>query len=170
MSSLTIISGVITLVLLAIVIYSLRASKKQPKAQALRERRAETPVKDTAKPPEPELPHAATAAELQDDLSQSGMVSVQEEINRCIAAGRWDEAIAWAQHAVDARPDRPEFKVKLAEIYHRAGEREAFMALFDELKGKLGDNHELRRQLIAMARKTMPGQESSTPEPDEKNS
>ena len=167
MSSLTIIFGVITLVLLAIVIYAMRASKKQPKARALPERKPETPTKVTTAPPEPELPHTAKVAEADDDLSQSGMVSVQQEIDRCIAAERWDEAIAWAQHAVDARPERPEFKVKLAEIYHQAGEREAFMTLFDELKGKLGDNHELRRQMIAMARKMMPEQAASARELDD---
>lgn len=164
MSTLTIIFGVITLVLLlAVAAYAYRSSQQPRRLRAPPAPRQAAPARTAEKPAEPEPPQLAAVPEADDALSQSGMVSIQGEIDRCITAERWDEAIAWAQHAVDARPDNPEFKFKLAELYFRAGEREAFMQLFDDLKGKLGNNHELRRRLISMARKTMPERDAAPP-------
>jgi len=167
MSLVTILFGVITLVLLVVVLGQVyRNSKRQQGDKATTQPEKEARARIVEKVEMPELPQPVATVDADDDLSQSGMVSIQGEIDRCIAAERWDEAISWAQHAVESRPERNDLKVKLAEIYHHAGDREGFMELFEELKGKLGEDHDLRRQLISMARKTMPGHDEPPVQPE----
>ena len=169
MSLLTIFFGVLTAVLAVLVVGQLyRSSKRQEQEEQPPKREAKTPpLRVTEKIAEAQLLEPVASLDADEDLSQSGMVSIQAEIDRCVAAERWDEAISWALHAVESRPGNHELKVKLAEIYHMAGDREGFMALFEELKGKLANEHELRRQLLAMARKTMPGHDSPPLESNE---
>lgn len=90
------------------------------------------------------------------DLSESGVVSVGDEIDRCIAAGLWDEALKWSHHAIDSRPDSIKFKMKLAEVYFGAGSKDEFRVLFDELHDQLPEGSELRDKLCAMATEIIP--------------
>jgi len=90
------------------------------------------------------------------DLSESGTISVADEIDRCIAAGLWDEALKWSHHAIDSRPDSIEFKMKLAEVHCGAGSKEEFRVLFDDLHEQILKDSELRDKLHAMAKETIP--------------
>ena len=84
------------------------------------------------------------------------MISVSGEIDRCIAAGLWDEAMKWSHHAVQSRPESIRFKMKQAEVYFGAGAKEEFSALFDELYEQLPDGSDDRENLAAMAAKIIP--------------
>ena len=90
------------------------------------------------------------------DLSESGTISVADQIDRCIAAGLWDEALKWSHHAIDSRPDSIKFKMKLAEVHCGAGSKEEFRVLFDELHEQVLDDSELRDKLHAMATEIIP--------------
>ena len=90
------------------------------------------------------------------DLSESGTISVADQIDRCIAAGLWDEALKWSQHAIDSRPDSIKFKMKLAEVHCGAGSTEEFRVLFDELHEQVLEDSELRDKLRAMATEIIP--------------
>jgi len=90
------------------------------------------------------------------DLSDSSVVSVSDEIDRCIAAGLWNEAIKWSHHAIQSRPDSVKFKMKQAEAYFGAGAKEELGALYDELAAQLPDDSEDRKHLAAMVAKLIP--------------
>ncbi len=90
------------------------------------------------------------------DLSESGTISIADQIDRCIAAGLWDEALKWSHHAIDSRPDSIKFKMKLAEVHCGAGSKEEFRVLFDELHEQVLKDSELRDKLHAMAAEIIP--------------
>jgi len=107
------------------------------------------PVKEIAQAP-------PSKGEPSEDLSQSGAITIEAEIDRCVAAERWDEAIKWSLHAIQALPDRDEFKVRLAEIYAKAENREKFVPLFEALQPKLAENDEQKERLLAIATSFVP--------------
>jgi hypothetical protein len=90
------------------------------------------------------------------DLSQSAVISIQGEIDRCISQGRWDEGAKWAAHAIQTQPDQPDFRLKLAEIHCRAGHRREFLAVFEDLRRRLPVHDERRQRLLALAREILP--------------
>ncbi|MCC6202383.1 MAG: hypothetical protein IT494_05195 [Gammaproteobacteria bacterium] len=98
------------------------------------------------------------------DLSQSDVISIRGEIDRCIAQERWEEGSKWAMHAIQTQPNQPDFQLKLAEIHCRAGQQREFRALFNELAARLPVTDPRRRKLFALARAVMsdPG---ATPRP-----
>ncbi|MFT4585633.1 MAG: hypothetical protein ACI915_005612 [Gammaproteobacteria bacterium] len=104
------------------------------------------------------LPHFVEKAghETSDDLSQSGAVSIRHEITRCVASKKWDEALQWASHAVQALPDHADFNVSLAEIYALMEDRDKFIPLFAKLYVDLDDNKTQQARLLEIATKFVP--------------
>lgn len=99
---------------------------------------------------------APTKPEEHIDLSESGAIFINDEIDRCIETKNWDDAVKWAAHAIQSRPDYMEFKIKLAEVYCQAGYRDEFTELFEELQQTLGEESDLRARLSAMAHEIIP--------------
>ncbi len=152
MQTLVIILSVIVLALLAVVArlaYQDYHDRRQTQASIEREQAVRRRVAEKTAVPitlETEL-----SEELRAELSHSGSLSIQEEIDRCVTEGLWDDAIKWSHHAIDAAPDEREFQVKLAEIYGWSGDREAFTVLFEELHGNLDEDNSLRAKLRNVA-------------------
>lgn len=125
-----------------------RQRREQQQAEREQEARARVALKAAASP--------TKQAPREVDLSQSDVISIRDEIDRCIAQGRWDEGTKWAAHAVQTQPDRLEFQVKLAEIHCRAGRKREFTALFEDLSRNLPANDPSRARLTALARDIVP--------------
>jgi hypothetical protein len=94
--------------------------------------------------------------ETSDDLSQSGAISIRHEITRCVASKKWDEALKWASHAIQALPDHADFKVSLAEIYALMEDHDKFISLFAILYVDLHDDQEQQPRLLEIATKFVP--------------
>ena len=47
-----------------------------------------------------------------------------------------EEAEEWALHAIRIQPNRVDVPLKLAEIYHKAGRKSAYVAIVNNLAGK----------------------------------
>ena len=94
--------------------------------------------------------------ETSDDLSDSGAVSIRAEIDRCVAAQLWPEAIKWAIHATHALPDHDAFQVTLAEIYAKSDDREKFVPLFAKLYIDLDNNPIEQSRLLQIAAAFIP--------------
>lgn len=152
---LSIVAGVLLLAVAALAYRELRYRRRERELIA-REQALRSQVAEKASASAPLEAGSETDQETAGDLTHSGALSVQEEIDRCVASGLWDEAVKWSLHAIDARPDRHEFKVKLAEIYSWSGNREEFTQLFEELHEHLPEDDALRRQLFSAARETIP--------------
>ena len=90
------------------------------------------------------------------DLSQSDVISIRGEIDRCIAQCRWEEGAKWAAHAIQTQPKQLDFRLKLAEIHCRAGHRREFLAVFEALQRRLPVHDERRQRLLALAREILP--------------
>ena len=90
------------------------------------------------------------------DLSVSGVTSINDEINSCLAMGQYDEAIKWSLQLIETRPEQLEFQVKLAEVYWKAGDQEQFTTLFEELYQKLTDETALNTILTNIAKEYIP--------------
>jgi thioredoxin-like negative regulator of GroEL len=69
---------------------------------------------------------------------------------------KWDEAIKWLLHAMDALPDRTDFKVTLAEVYVMIEDRESFTELFEKLYVDIADHAEDKERLMIAARAFIP--------------
>lgn len=156
----TILKATIALVFLGVVaaLVALNRRGKRSKATESRPAEIESPVQEPPRAGEDaaaavERLNAAqsTQGEPREDLSQSGAMSVQAEIDRCVAAEHWEEAMKWAMHAIESLPEPDGFKVTLAELYARAEDRENFNALFEALAGELTPGGEHRKRLVAIA-------------------
>lgn len=97
-----------------------------------------------------------TKAEASVDLSNSGAVTIKAEIERCVAAQRWDEAIKWATLAVNTLPESDDLNVGLAEVYAKAGYIDRFTPLLESLEPQLGNNEEQLERLLTIAREVVP--------------
>jgi hypothetical protein len=128
-----------------------RSSAALKKRSTINERRrieakiAENPP-EIEKAPEP----------IDNDLSDSGVISVGDEIDRFIAAGLWGEALKWSNHALDSRPDSIKFRMKLAEVHFGIGSKEEFRILFDDLREQVPEGSDLHDKLYAMAIEILP--------------
>ena len=96
---------------------------------------------------------AAVGEQVSDDLSESGAISIDQQINICMEAGNWVDAEKWTLHAMESRPDRPHFKVKLAEIYQQMGETEKYRKVVGGLLDSLPKDDDLRQKLIDLAKR-----------------
>jgi hypothetical protein len=96
------------------------------------------------------------AQDLHEGLSQSGAVTIGAEVKRCMDTEKWDEAIKWLLHAMDALPDRTDFKVTLAEVYVMIEDRESFTELFEKLYVDIADHAEDKERLMIAARAFIP--------------
>ena len=140
-------------VIAGVVVYRLRRRPSvAPKMTTNDEGKRRLQEKLVKSPPE----IAEVSDRVDIDLSESGTISVADQIDRCIAAGLWDEALKWSQHAIDSRPDSIKFKMKLAEVHCGAGSKEEFRVLFDELHEQVLEDIELRDKLHAMATDIIP--------------
>jgi hypothetical protein len=90
------------------------------------------------------------------DLSRSGAISILDEVERCIDDENVDDAVKWLLYASNTLPDRQDFKIKLAELYFKLGDRDQFTALFEKLHAELGTDNELLTRLLVMAKKIIP--------------
>lgn len=123
-----------------------------------------TPETSSNKAPGPSVDRGSAEAyvpepvghEASDDLSDSGAVSIRAEIDRCVAAKLWPEAIKWALHATQALPDHDDFQVKLAEIYAQSDDREKFVPLFAKLYLDLDNNPIEQARLLQIAAAFVP--------------
>ncbi|MFT4560964.1 MAG: hypothetical protein ACI9BW_000702 [Gammaproteobacteria bacterium] len=104
----------------------------------------------------PTFTPAPVGHETSDDLSQSGAMSIRHEITRCIASKKWDEALKWASHAIQALPDHPDFRVSLAEIYAHMEDRDKFIPLFAKLYVDLDNSKDQQVRLLEIATKFVP--------------
>jgi hypothetical protein len=93
----------------------------------------------------------ATNAQASNDLSDSGAQSIQGEIDRCVADQKWEEALKWALHAVQALPENKKFRVTLAEIYALAKDRDKFLSLFPKLYIDLDHDKAEQARLVKIA-------------------
>ena len=75
--------------------------------------------------------------EADEDLSQQTS-DVLSEAEIYIAYGRFPQAIAFLENAVEAEPDRSDIQLKLLEVYVQTEDATAFNLQFDQLK-TLGD-------------------------------
>jgi len=160
MEALTVIIVIAVLGLFGVLVIRARRGKARDKGVPPTEIANKSTVPEPPSEPPPPVTEVAQAApskgEPSEDLSQSGAITIEAEIDRCVAAERWDEAIKWSLHAIQALPDRDEFKVRLAEIYAKAENREKFVPLFEALQPKLAENDEQKERLLAIATSFVP--------------
>ena len=87
------------------------------------------------------------------DLSESGVISVEDLIDSMIQANNYDRAEKWALNALGSRPGHLQLEVKLAEIYHHADRPEDFGRTIDRLlDGTRELTPEIRARLIELAK------------------
>ncbi len=160
MTGIVIIAGIGAFGLIAFIIMHFRGKRNagsDGKAPAARNRKTVTVV---PKIPQETVDNTLTREQeqkdLSEDLSQSGAITIGAEVKRCIAEEKWDEAIKWLLHAIDALPGQNEFKVTLAEVYAKAGKLDKFIPLFEKLYVDLADDTDDKRHLMVVARTFIP--------------
>lgn len=153
--------------LLALVILRWRQRRTaEDPAPALLEQEAsgEKPVdllakkmeKETALAPEVAAPMETPASpELAPMPTESRQVIA--EADECLASGRHHKAAKMLKEALEQEPERQDLKLKLAEVYHAAGNASAFVALVEEWAPSLSEDDLLRADLVAMGRDLDPG-------------
>lgn len=162
------LAGIALLGLIAAVVIQGRRRKQSSTRQQNQTVASQTAVPDSPaaaehKPaphikaaPQARTPAEQAKVESSNDLSSSGALTIQVEIDRCVAAERWDEAVSWAVHAVEALPDKDEFKVTLAEVYAKAGDIDKFTPLLELLQPKLQHDKQQHDRLLLIAMKVVP--------------
>lgn len=164
MTGITIAAGLGFVALIAFIFIKMRAQRSADSDKD-RPAKIEPQVATTAPIKTPEIPDellhhrltlSAEQKELSEDLSQSGALTIDAEVIRCIDAEKWDEAIKWLLHASAALPERTDFKVTLAEVYAKTEDRENFTALFEKLYVDIDDSSEHMVRLLHVAREFIP--------------
>lgn len=77
-----------------------------------------------------------TDSEDINDLTDSGVFSVLQMMDALMSGGNLEEAEEWALHAIKTQPNRLDVPLKLAEIYHQAGRKSAYVAIVNNLAYK----------------------------------
>ena len=87
----------------------------------------------------------------EEQLSQSGVITLESAIDMCLENQNYEDAIKWAEHAINTSPNRYELQVKLAEIYLKVRNGKGFVRIFEHLAKKLDktDKNWLRIERIA---------------------
>ena len=72
--------------------------------------------------------------ECSEQVSSECYYALTRLIDSHIEMGHYEDAARWASCARNAMPGRPEFAVKTAEIYYRAGDVDGFLSVATGLK------------------------------------
>ena len=146
------IVGGLVLLMVTLFLYRLSRGAMSSRADAKKEATLKEQVREKAKA-------ANTAdAEATEDLTDSGIISVLQMMDALMSGGKLEEAEEWALHAIQNHPNRVDVPLKLAEIYHRAGRKSAYVAIVNNLADKgLDIPQDDWSHLIEMGREIAPG-------------
>jgi hypothetical protein len=100
---------------------------------------------------------ASSRSEFLSGLTESGVFSLLDVVDTCIANGQFDQALQWTRHAIRTSPGAYEFEVKLAEVYYKMGDLEGFLPLTQRLHEKLHQSHpQLWQKVVRMGSEIVP--------------
>ena len=95
-----------------------------------------------------------------DELAAGDEDEVLSEANVYLAYGLHDQAIDLLKPAVEAHPERNDYIAKLAEAYHAAGDKEAFIATAQKMHGPAdGADKKLFQRVAVMGKDIAPEHE-----------
>lgn len=100
---------------------------------------------------------AMSQSQLLSGLTESGVFSLLDVVDSCVANGQFDQALQWTRHAIRTSPGAHEFEVKLAEVYYKMGDLEGFLPLTQKLHEKLHKTHPvLWEKVVCMGSELIP--------------
>ena len=118
---------------------------------------AEEPV---APAPAEEEEEPGTLVGTPEELAAGDEDEVLSEANVYLAYGLHDQAIDLLKPAVEAHPERNDYIAKLAEAYHAAGDKEAFIATAQKMHGPAdGPDKKLFQRVAVMGKDIAPEHE-----------
>ncbi len=118
---------------------------------------AEEPVAPAAAEEEDE---PGTLVGTPEELAAGEEDEVLSEANVYLAYGLHDQAIDLLKPAVEAHPERNDYIAKLAEAYHAAGDKEAFIATAQKMHGPAdGPDKKLFQRVAVMGKDIAPEHE-----------
>ena len=151
---LSVVAVVIAVISLAgvIFLYRLSCGALATRADAKKEEMLKAQVREKAKASE------NSDGEVTENLTDSGIFSVMQMMDALISGGNFEEAEKWALNAIQNHPNRVDVPLKLAEIYHQTGRKNAFVAIVNNLMRKRLDiPQDAQRRLMTMGREIAPG-------------
>lgn len=164
-SELTFIQGslglLLVLVLIGVLVAAILVARRHMRrAPAVNNDRSDDHIREKALKNQVYLKAAGSGVRTQEsvrNLTDSGVIPVVEMIEALAGSGNYAEAEKWALNAIKTQPHRLEIPLKLAEVYYRAGRKNAFVAVASGLMRKQDRLPEAAQHgLMAMGRKLAP--------------